>query len=330
MSATHVGFAVVGLGMGADRARQVAATSGAKLVAVCDIDPARLDTVVAEQGCEGTNDYYQLLRRDDVDVIYVMTPSGLHAKVAIDAARAGKHVITTKPIETTLEKADAMIAACDQAGVKLLVDFGNRYSPHTNKIKAALDRGLFGRLILAEARLKWYRSDAYYDESWQHWRGSWELDGGGSLINQTVHDIDVLCWFLGPPQTVRGRIGVYNHDIETEDMSLAMLHYANGAEGMVVCTTTFPDSQPTSTEIHGTKGGVILRGGEIAFWKTAGDVDVEVPPCPACAADEMVKALREGQPLRCDGREGRKSLAVVRAVYESALNGEKLISFGGW
>lgn len=329
MSASDVGFAVVGLGMGANRARQVVATSGARLVAVCDIDQARLEKVVAEHGCEGTTNYHELLGRDDIDVIYVMTPSGLHAKVAIDAAQAGKHVITTKPIETTLGKADAMIAACDQAGVHLLVDFGNRYNADTNKIKVAVDRGLFGDLILAEARLKWYRADAYYNESWQQWHGSWELDGGGSLINQTVHDVDLLCWFMGPPETVRGRIGVYNHEIESEDMTLAMLHYPNGAEGVIVCTTTFPDSQPAGIEIHGTVGGVIYRGGEIAFWRTAGDVDVEIPSCPACAADDMVKTLRGGQPLWCDGREGRKSLAVIRAVYDSALNGEDLVSFGG-
>lgn len=328
MTAPDVRFAVVGLGMGANRAREVAATSGAKLVAVCDIDQARLEKVMAEHGCEGTTDYHELLERGDIDVIYVMTPSGLHAKVAIDAARAGKHVITTKPIETTLERADAMIEACERAGVQLLVDFGNRYSAAANKVKAALEQGLFGDLILAEARLKWYRSDAYYNESWQQWHGSWELDGGGSLINQTVHYVDLLCWYMGAPETVRGRIGVYNHDIESEDMSLVMLHYPSGAEGVIVCTTTFPDSQPAGIEIHGTRGGVLFREGGIAFWKAEGDT--EAPACPACAADDMVKTLREGQPLWCDGREGRKSLALIRAIFESALNGERLISFGGW
>ncbi len=330
MAESEFGFAVVGLGMGANRAREVVATPGARLVAVCDIDGARLEKVMAEHGCEGTADYHELLSRDDIDVIYVMTPSGLHAVVAIDAAQAGKHVITTKPIETTLAKADAIIAACDQAGVQLLVDFGNRYNAETNKIKAALDRGLFGDLILAEARLKWYRADTYYNESWHAWHGTWELDGGGSLINQTVHYVDLLCWFLGPPQTVRGRIGVYNHDIESEDMSLAMLHYPSGAEGVIVCTTTFPQSLPAGIEIHGTRGGVVYNKGEISFWKTRDDVEVEIPPCPACAADDMVQTLRDGQPLWCDGREGRKSLALIRAVYESAQNGEQLVSFGGW
>jgi predicted dehydrogenase len=328
MSISDLGFAVVGLGMGRNRAREVVATPGAKLVAVCDINEERLARVVAEHGCEGTTNYHELLTRDDIDVIYVMTPSGLHAKVAIDAAQAGKHVITTKPIETTLEKADAMIDACAQAGVRLLVDFGNRYNADANKIKAALEQKLFGELILAEARLKWYRADAYYNESWQQWHGSWELDGGGSLINQTVHYVDLLCWFMGAPETVRGRIGVYNHDIESEDMSLAMLHYPNGAEGVIVCTTTFPKTQPAGVEIHGTKGAVIYQKGQIAFWQVDGDV--EAPPCPACAADDMVRTLRENQPLWCDGPEGRKSLSLIQAVYESAQHGERLVSFGGW
>lgn len=328
MSISDVGFAVVGLGMGANRAREVAATPGARLVAVCDVDEDRLERVMEAHGCEGTADYHTLLKRGDIDVIYVMTPSGLHARVAIDAARAGKHVITTKPIETTLEKADAMIQACEDAGVQLLVDLGNRYNPEANKIKAAVEQGLFGRLILIEARLKWFRGDAYYNDSWQRWHGSWELDGGGSLINQTVHYVDLLCWYLGAPETVRGRIGVYNHDIESEDMSLAMLHYPNGAEGVIVCTTTFPDTRPGGIEIHGTKGGVVYQDGELAYWKADGEA--VAPSSPASAADNMVKALREGQPLWCDGPEGRKSLAVIRAIYESALNDEKLVSFGGW
>jgi len=330
MSVSDVGFAVVGLGMGANRARMVVSTPGARLVAVCDVDEARLAKVVAEHGCEGTTDYHRLLGREDIEVIYVMTPSGLHAQVAIDAAQAGKHVITTKPIETTLEKADAMIAACERAGVQLLVDFGNRYRPESGKIKAALDQGLFGDLILTEARLKWFRADAYYNDSWHAWHGTWELDGGGSLVNQTVHYVDLLCWYMGAPETVRGRIGVYNHDIESEDMSLAMLHYPNGAEGVIVCTTTFPEDAPASVEIHGTRGAVIYRQGGIAYWKTEGDREVEVPACPANAVDDMVRTLRQGEPLWCDGREGRKSLALIRSIYESALNGEKLVSFAGW
>ncbi len=129
---------------------------------------------------------------------------------------------------------------------------------------------------------------------------------------------------------MRGRIGVYNHDIETEDMAIAMLHYPDGAEGVIVCTTTFPENQRVGVQIHGTKGGAILERGEPIYWKTDGDVEVELPEHPSCAADDMVRTLRDGQPLWCDGYEGRKSLALVRAVYESALDGEKLIAFEGW
>ena len=161
MSISDVGFAVVGLGMGTNRAREVVATPGARLVAVCDLIQERVDRVVAEHGCEGTRDFTELLVRDDIDVVYVMVESGNHAQVAIEVAKASKHVLSTKPIETTPEKANAMIRACDDAGVLCAVDFELRYSPTINKVKAAVDQGLFGEIILAEERLKWYRDDQY-------------------------------------------------------------------------------------------------------------------------------------------------------------------------
>ena len=133
---------------------------------------------------------------------------------------------------------------------------------------------------------------------------------------------------MGAPETVRGRIGVYNHNIDSEDMALAMLHYPNGAEGVIVCTTTFPENMPAGVQIHGTKGAVVYRKGQIEVWRA--EREVETPPAPACAADDMVQTLRTGQPLWCDGREARKSLSLIRAVYDSALNDEKLITFGGW
>jgi len=327
MKETSFGFAVVGLGMGAARAREVAATPGARLVAVADIDPQRAEAVAAEHGCEWTMDYHALLERKDVDVVYILTPNGLHGQMVAEAARAGKHAITTKPMETTLEKADAMIAACQKAGVRLVVDFEMRYSPAVNKIRAALQRELFGRLILGEARLKWWRDDSYY----QGWHGTWELDGGGSLMTQTIHQIDVLCWLMGPPQTVCGRIGVYDHQIETEDMGMAMIHYADGAEGLILGTTTFPEELPARVEIHGTQGGVILEDvNHIVFWKTAGHAEVEELPHPASATDDMIKSLRHDTKPFCSGREGRKSLALVRAIYDSALNGQKTLTFAGW
>ena len=326
MSISDVGFAVVGLGMGTNRAREVVATPGARLVAVCDLIQERVDRVVAEHGCEGTRDFTELLVRDDIDVVYVMVESGNHAQVAIEVAKASKHVLSTKPIETTPEKANAMIRACDDAGVLCAVDFELRYSPTINKVKAAVDQGLFGEIILAEERLKWYRDDQYYDG----WHGTWALDGGGSIINQTVHQVDLLCWLMGAPETVRARYGIYNHDIETEDMTLAMLHYPSGAEGMIICTTTFPEDRIADTEIHGTRGGAILHWKEMGYWKVAGDVEVDVPPHPACAADDVVKTLRDGEPLSCDGREALKSLKLIQAVYESAQSDEKLIRFEDW
>ena len=326
MSISDVGFAVVGLGMGANRAREVVATPHAKLVAVCDLKQERVDRVTAEHGCEGTRDYHQLLARSDIDVIYVMVESGNHARVAIDAAQAGKHVLSTKPIETTLAKAESMIQACQQAGVLCAVDFELRYSPNMNRLKAAVDQGLFGDIILAEERLKWHRDAEYF----RGWHGTWALDGGGSLINQTVHQVDLLCWLMGAPESVRARYGIYDHDIETEDMALAMLHYPSGAEGLIICTTTFPEDKIADTEIHGTKGGAIMHWKDLYYWKVAGDIDVQVPPHPACGADDVVRTLLYNEPLSCDGQQALHSLKLIKAIYESAENQEKLVKFTGW
>lgn len=323
---TEIGFAVVGLGMGANRAREVVATPRARLVAVCDLIQEKVDRVASEHGCEGTTDYTTLLSRDDIDVIYVMVESGNHAQVATQVAKAGKHVLSTKPIETTPEKGQAMIDACREAGVICAVDFEMRYSPDCNKLKAAMDQGALGDIILAEERLKWYRSDAYYDG----WHGTWALDGGGSIINQTVHQVDYLCWLMGEPETVRARYGIYNHDIETEDMVLAMLHYPSGAEGMIVCTTTFPEDKMAATEVHGTKGGVILDWKTIDYWRLADDAAVEVPPHPFCAADDVVKTLLDGEPLSCPGEEALRSLKLIHAIYRSAQNDEALVRFAGF
>jgi UDP-N-acetyl-2-amino-2-deoxyglucuronate dehydrogenase len=219
-----------------------------------------------------------------------------------------------------------MIDACAKAGVLCAVDFELRYSPTVNRVKAAVDQGLMGDIILAEERLKWYRSDAYYDG----WHGTWALDGGGSIINQTVHQVDLICWLMGAPETVRARYGIFNHDIETEDMTMAMLQYPSGAQGLIACTTTFTEDRIADTEIHGTQGAAILKWKELDYLKVAGDVEFDVPEHPACAADDVVKTLRDGDPLSCDGNEALKSLKLITAIYESAGDVEKLVQFKPW
>ena len=330
--AEPVRFGVVGLGMGASRARTVAQTEGAELVAVADINEERGLKAKEEHGCEWYDDYAKMLERDDIEVVMVMTPSGMHADMGAQAAAAGKHVVTTKPMDIRLDKADMLIEVCKKAGVTLAVDFNNRYCPFIHKIRAAIEQGLFGKLILGEARLKWWRAQSYFDDGWH---GTWAQDGGGSLMNQTVHWADLLQWVMGPVESVLGRFGVFAHDIESEDLTMAMLRFKSGAVGTMLSTTTYPSSLPARLEVHGDKGGVVAVGTEYESWMTKSEFN-ERPgegnpddfpyeyTGPANVVEEMIGVLRDGKQPVCPGEEGRRSLELVLAIYESGRRGEEI------
>lgn len=247
-----------------------------------------------------------------------MTPSGMYREMTIDAAKRGKYVITTKPIEVTLKKADEMIKECQVQGVKLAVDFTSCYARDNIRIHQAIQNKDFGKLILGEVRLKWYRPHQYYEG----WHGIWKLDGGGSLINQTIHQIDLLRWFMGPVKRIFGQTGIFSHRIETEDLGLAVLNFDNGALGIVLGTTTyFKDSLPF-IEIHGDGGGVITEGNKIKAWKMAGkDRPFKEESLPHNAVEDMLIAIGEDKQLWINGEEGRKSLEVVMGIYESSRKG---------
>jgi len=305
-------FGVIGLGVGMSRARMVKKTEGAELIAVCDLKEDRRRKAAEEFGCEAYEDYHRMLERDDIDVVMVMTPSGLHAKIGIDVADSGKHVIVTKPMDITLEACDALIEACERNGVKLMVDFGERYNPLNRRIKKALEMGAIGDPILIEVRMKWWRSDEYYIG----WHGTWELDGGGSLMNQGVHQIDLMQWFMGPVKAVCGHYGVYAHkNCETEDLSAALVLFESGAVGTVLTTTTCPGGKTTMIQIHGTKG-VIGKGPEV--WEFVGEPpQIEVEPHPRNIVEDAIGVIREGKQPAVDGREGRKSVEIILAIYKS-------------
>ncbi len=322
---SEIGFALVGLGMGRNRARLVHQTDGARLVSVVDINAERAQEVAGELECGWTTELAEVLADDAVDVVFVMTPSGLHGEIAIAALEAGKHTVTTKPMEVTLEKCDAMIAAQKKSGKHLGVDFNARYTDTNQKIKFAVENGLFGKLILGEARLKWYRAQNYYDRG--GWRGTWKLDGGGSLANQTVHQIDLLQWFMGQPRRVIGKMGVFNHQIETEDLGMAIIEFASGAVGGILGTTTFPGSPYAGVEVHGSEGGVLStnRKEEPHWFFLEEFADrkeqlARVVPHTDIVQD-VLSALRDGTPLLCGAEDGRRSVALLSAVYESARNG---------
>lgn len=319
-----IGFAVVGLGMGRSRARQVKETPGAELKMVVDLNAELAEKVGQELGCPWTAELEDALGQGGVDVVMVMTPSGLHARVGVEAARAGKHVITTKPMEVSTAACDQLIAVAQAAGVKLAVDYQSRYVDNNFRVAEALRQGWLGAPILGEVRFKWFRSQDYFQHN-QGWRGTWAMDGGGSLANQGSHLLDLLLWFMGEPARVYAETAIMNHQIETEDLGMAILNFRSGAKGAILGTTTFPASVYFSAEVHGTGGGVLidaaLEGKMRVFGEGLEEKLNSIQNPLHSTAEDMVSALENGTPLRVDGREGRRTVALLEALYASARQG---------
>ena len=320
-----IGFAVVGLGMGRNRARQVAETEGAELRVVVDLNEDLARQVGEEMGCAWRTALEDVLGRDDVDVVLVMTPSGLHASIGVEALRAGKHVVTTKPMDVSTKACDDLIAAADAGGLLLGVDYQSRYVDNNYRVAEALKQDLLGKPILGEVRFKWFRSQEYFEHG-GGWRGTWAMDGGGSLANQGSHLIDLLLWFMGVPKTVYGETAIMNHDIETEDIGQAILNFESGAKGGILGTTTFPASPYFSAEVHGSEGGVLLDAvlsGEMRVFGDGLEEKLLAMDNPLTnVVEDVVSALENGTALRVDGREGRRTVALLENIYRSAREGK--------
>ncbi len=311
-----VGFGVVGLGVGKSRAKMAAECPDATLVAVCDLDEERLDPFAEQMGCDKHTDYLEMAERDDIDCVLVMTPSGLHAPMAIECMKRGKHVATTKPMDVRLDIIDDAIAAAEESGLTYAVDFGRRYEDEPRRIKRAMDAGWFGTPILATLEMKWFRNEEYY----AGWRGTWELDGGGSLANQGIHQIDLVQWVMGPVSRVCGHYAVMGHEnCATEDLGMAMLEFESGARGSFVTTTTFPPKQVTRVGFHGTAGGVQLENEELTTFEFEGEpAEESLADHPSDIVEDMVGCIRGEREPACPPCEGRKSVEILRAILRSA------------
>ena len=273
-----------------------------------------------------------------LDLVAIGTPSGQHAEQGAAAAARGLHVLVEKPVDITVERADALIAAADAAGVQVAVCYQDRFAAGACAVKDLIDRGALGRLLTVDARLPWYRPPSYYTSS--AWRGTWDLDGGGALMNQGIHTVDLLLWLMGDVADVTGRAVTLRHDIPVEDTAHALLTFRNGARGtLAVSTAVFP-GYPRRIVIAGTAGTVTLERDALV----AADFDgpppeglvVEAPlpddgraSSPAVSDvsghralfDDLARAIRTGGRPRCDARDGRRSVALVRAIYESSSSG---------
>lgn len=337
-----LGFALVGCGRIAQRYSDIFGSdhlSNARLVAVCDIKQERADKLAQRHRSPAYTDFRRMMEecKNDVDVICILTESGHHAKHAVELAPYGKHLVVEKPMALTLEDADRMIGACDSAGIKLFIVKQNRYNLPVRKLREALDQGRFGKLVMGTTRVRWCRRQAYYDQD--SWRGTWRLDGG-VFANQASHHVDLLQWCLGRPTSVFARGSAALAKIETEDTGAAIVTFANGAIGVIEATTaTRPVDLEGSISILGEKGTVEIGGfaaNEIRNWqfqeKLASDAEVitrfrENPPNVygfghIAYLEHVIDAVLHGAPSLVDGLEGRKSLELVTAIYESMAAGQ--------
>ena len=319
----------MGLGIGENlAARVVPETKGAELVAVCDLQEEKARQVAGELNCDWYTDYEKMLLRDNVDVIGVYTSSGTHPDYALKAIEAGKHVFIIKPMGLSVEECDKMIEAVKRPGLILAVDFGIRYEDDKRKVKLAIDSGRIGKIRLADLRMKWYRAQEYYDSGYPAgWRSKRETEGG-SAANQGVHYIDLLQWLIGPAKTVYGMSGTFGHKIETEDTSVAVLTFKNGAWGTLVTTTANVPDLPSVIEISGDEGSIILKDEEVTFYQGKDKPDVSLDEFtlpkdrPKNIIEDMVSAITRGTPVTIDGIEGRESVKTFCAIYESSRTGK--------
>ncbi len=338
----HVG--ILGGGSISDtHARAAAAVPDLRVAAVCGRDAARVSALAAAHGAAPFTDVQAFLRHRPLDIVAIGTPSGVHADDIEAAAAHGLHVLCEKPLDVTTARIDRMLDVVHRAGVTLGVFFQDRSTPALMDVKDALVAGRLGRPILADARVKWYRPPEYYAQSL--WRGTWALDGGGALMNQGIHTVDLLLWLLGDVRRVYARTLAALHAIEVEDTAVAVLEFESGAVATLEATTAAWPGYDRQVSITGTLGTVVIEQARVVKWDlrepalegAAGGAAAVEPAAPGLAArthvvadasahrrvfEDFVSALDVGRPPRVDGREGRRSVALIEAIYASSRSGQ--------
>ena len=326
MSARLLGFGLVGCGVIAETyAAAFDGLTGGHLVAVTDVDAERAAKFATEHAIADAGSLEQMLTTDGVDVVCVCVPSGQHAEVGLAAAKAGRHVVVEKPIDISLASARALIGGAEAAGVSLTVISQQRYNPGVRRVKALLDEGRLGRLVEVWASVPWYRSQSYYESA--GWRGTWALDGGGAFMNQGVHYADLVCWLCGQPEVLAATCAAVTHDIEVEDVALALLRFSSGALGALEATTCAYPGYKCVLRMSGTRGTVVLEDGEIASLQLedAGDeVVVEdgraltMPDGHRAQLADIISAISSGRGPSVTGEDGYRALKFVLDVYAAA------------
>ena len=339
----QLGFGIIGSGnIAGVHAQAVQAADNAKLAAVFDPNAESAGRFAEKFNCRAYSDMAEFLADPEVAAVTVATPSGAHMESVEAAAEAGKHILCEKPLEISLERVDRMIEVCQQNNVLLSSIFQNRLSKPVKLLRAAQQAGRFGQMIMAGFQMHWYRDSKYYDDS--PWRGTWKLDGGGALINQASHNLDLLLYINGDVSEVHAYAGTMTHNIEVEDTLCAALKFANGSFGTIEVSTSCNPGFPRRIEFTGSKGKVTIEEDSITRWDFVEpipeDEDIRSQICgkvesfsgssPSNLAitghTEQVSALADavlnGTPLTMDGREGRRAVELICAIYESVRSGK--------
>jgi predicted dehydrogenase len=342
-----VGFGIVGCGMIANfHAKAIEHLRGAQIVACTDNYYPAAERFAAANQCTAYASVKEMVADPRVTIVTICTPSGAHQEPAVAAANAGKHVIVEKPLEITLKRCDAIINACRKNGVLLATILPSRFSDANVAVKAAIDKKRFGRLTLGDTYVKWWRTQQYYDSG--GWRGTWALDGGGAYMNQAIHNVDLLYWFMGEVKEVAAVTDTLAHErIEVEDVGVAAVRFANGALGTIEASTAAFPGLLKKTEIHGTEGSIIVEQDDILLWdfakKSAKDAAIRKKFAQKVggtggASDpsaisyvghlkqiqDFVAAITGKRKPLVDGEEGRKSVEIILAIYKSSWTGKRV------
>jgi predicted dehydrogenase len=354
-SVERLRFGILGCGViGPHHAKAIAGLEGAEVVAVADVVPELAQELAGEYGCAHFSGLEEMLAGVDLDAVCVCTPSGMHADGATTALEAGKHVVIEKPVDVTLGAADRLIGVQRATSGRVAVVSQHRFDAATQAVQGALARGEFGRLTSGSADVRWWRSQSYYDSG--GWRGTWELDGGGVLINQAIHSIDLLQGLMGRVVEVTAYTGLIAHErIEVEDTAVAILKFANGALGTIVATTAAYPGLTTRIAVHGDRGSAIIDDDVLTYFHAAregqeggpqgaggGENQAELvmqrygdgPSKPGAGADakslsmahrdqikDFIEAVGQGREPLVNLREGRRPLAIIQGIYESSRTG---------
>lgn len=344
----QTGFAIVGCGMIANfHAAAIKHMRNAKLLGCYSQSFASAEKfAAANPGVKPYARYEDLLAEPAIEVVIICTPSGAHLDPAVMAAEAGKHIVVEKPMEITLKRCDALLDVCRKNRVQLCPIFPSRFSPANLALKDAIEEGRFGRLTLGDTYVKWWRTQQYYDQG--GWRGTWNLDGGGSYMNQAIHNVDLLYWLMGDVAEICGLTATLAHErIEVEDVGVAALRFKNGALGVIEATTSAAPGLLKKTEIHGTEGTVIVEQDDILLWqfgkakakdktiqakfakKVGGTGGASDPKAISYVGHmeqlkDFVKAIETGKAPRITGEEGRKAVEIILAIYQSNWTGKRV------